>query len=457
MTRVWPVLVVAALAAAAARPASPTFSETIAPILYDKCVTCHRPGEAAPFSLITFADVEKRGTLIAKVTASRYMPPWHAAHGYGEFADERRLSDAEIAAIREWVARGMPEGDPAKLPKLPKFPDGWQLGTPDVILRMPAGFEIPASGPDVYRNFVVPSGLVEDKWVRAIEFRPSARKAVHHVLFAYDATGASAKIDGRDGKPGFGGMGRVGVGAATGGAGPLGGWAVGATPQSFPPGVALPLPKGSDLVLQMHFHPTGKPEVEQSTVGIYFADRPPERRLWSLQIPALFGFGAGIDIPAGEKRFTIEDSLTLPVDVNAFSIAAHAHYVAKEMKAEATLPDGRTQPLLWIKDWDFNWQDRYTYKSVVALPKGTRIDVRIVYDNSEDNPHNPAAPPRRVQWGEQSFDEMGSVLIAVQASRKEDEPVLQQALAERARAAIARATLNGTMRRLLEQRARGGQ
>jgi len=280
---------------------------------------------------------------------------------------------------------------------------------------------------------------------------------VHHVLFAYDTSGAAERRDGRDGKPGFGGMGAAGAGAAAPGAtGPLGGWAVGATPVFLPPGVALSLPKGADIILQMHFHLTGKPETEQSTIGIYFADKAPERRVWSLQVPPLFGFGAGLDIPAGEKHYTIRDSMTVPVDVNAFSVTAHAHYLAREMKATATLPDGTTQPLLWIQNWDFNWQDRYTYKTPVTLPKGTRIDATIVYDNSADNDRNPSVPPTRVQWGEQSTDEMGSVILAVQCARKEDEPALQMALAAQRRATIMRAQANGTLQRLLEQRGRGG-
>jgi hypothetical protein len=459
MTRVWLLLLagMVAVGAGAARPsAPPTFSADVAPILYDNCVTCHRAGEAAPFALITYADAVKHGKQIAKVTGSRFMPPWHAAHGFGDFAGERRLSDAQIATIGAWFSAGMREGDPTKMPPLPAFPDGWHLGTPDLVLKMPAGFDVPVSGPDVYRNFVVATHLAEDKWVRAIEFRPSARKVVHHVLFAYDATGAAAQKDGRDGRPGFGGMGSVGVGGINGGTGPLGGWAVGATAQLLPDGVAMALPKGSDVVLQMHFHPTGKPEIEQSTIGIYFAAQAPERRLMSVQVPALFGFGAGIDIPAGQKDFAIQDSFMLPVDVRAFSINAHAHYIAKEMKASATLPDGSTQPLLWIPHWDFAWQDRYTYKTPLLLPKGTRIDARLIYDNSADNPHNPSAPPKRVQWGEQSFDEMGSVILAVQAVRKEDEAALQQALADRLRAAIARAQADGTLRRLMEQRRAGG-
>src|SRR5262252_2746436 len=199
---VWLFVAAAGLAAAADKV---TFSETIAPIVYQNCVTCHRPGEAAPFALISYEDVKKRGALIASVTKSRYMPPWHAAHGFGEFDQERRLTDEQIAAIGEWVKAGMPQGDLAKMPKLPQFTEGWHLGKPDWVLEMPAGFDIPASGPDIYRNFVIPTGLAEDKWVRAVEFRPSARKVVHHVLYAWVGGGSLKRQDGADGKPGFGG------------------------------------------------------------------------------------------------------------------------------------------------------------------------------------------------------------------------------------------------------------
>jgi len=427
-----------------------TFSENIAPIVYENCVTCHRPGEAAPFALISYDDVKKRGSLIASVTKSRYMPPWHAAHGYGEFAAERRLSDEQIAMIGAWVKDGMPQGDPAKMPKVPQFTEGWHLGKPDLILQMPAGFDLPASGPDVYRNFVIPTGLTEDKWVRAVEFRPSARKVVHHVLYAWVSGGSLPRQNGADGKPGFGGMGTVGVVPGQGG-GSLGGWAVGNTPVFLPDGLALPLPKGADFVLQMHFHLTGKAETEQSTVGIYFADKPPEKQLFAAQAPALFGFGAGLDIPAGKKDYTIEGALTLPADVMAYSVGAHAHYVGKDIKATATLPDGTVKPILWIPDWDFAWQDRYNYKDPVFLPKGTRMDVRIVYDNSADNPRNPSNPPKRVLWGEQSTDEMGSVTMQVVAVHKEDEPVLQKFFTERTQEAIQAGIQNGTAKRFMQQ------
>jgi len=443
------------IAAAALLPAADkiTFSENVAPLVYDNCVTCHRPGEAAPFSLISYEDVKKRGALIATVTKARYMPPWHATHGYGEFADERRLTDQQIATIAGWVQQGMPQGDPAKMPKLPEFTDGWHLGKPDLIVEMPVGFNLPASGPDVFRNFVIPLNLKEDKWVRAVEFRPSARKVVHHVLFAYAPAGSMARIDGVDGKPGFGGMGTVGIAPGQGNSGGLGGWAVGGTASFMPAELAMPLPKGSDFLLQMHFHLTGKPEIEKSTVGIYFADKAPERNMINAGLPALFGFGAGIDIPPGEKNYTIQDSLTLPVDVKVYGAAAHAHYLAKEIKATATLPDGTIEPLIWIQDWDFNWQEQYSYKRSFILPKGTRIDALLRYDNSANNPRNPSNPPKRALFGEESFDEMGSVGLKLVTVRKEDEPALQKVLADGAQAAIQRGAADGTAKRYLEHQA----
>jgi mono/diheme cytochrome c family protein len=435
--------------------AATTFAATIAPILYANCVTCHRSGEAAPFPLISYEDVAKRGDLIAEVTQSKYMPPWHAAPGHGEFLGERRLTDAQIAAIGGWVKAGMPRGDASKMPKLPAFPsEGWRLGQPDLILEMPVGFDLPASGPDVFRNFVIPTNLTEDRWVRGIEFRPSARKVVHHALFAYVPGGQLAARDGADGRPGFGGMGAVGVGNARSDSRGLGGWAVGATPMLLPAGVAARLPKGSDFLLQMHFHLSGKPETEKSLIGIYFADKAPEKDLFSVELPALFGVGAGIDIPPGEKRYTIQDSFTLPGDVSIYSATAHAHYLAKEMKATATLPDGSTKPLIWINDWDFNWQDSYVYKSPFTLPKGTRIDVTLIYDNSADNPRNPISPPRRALWGEQSFDEMGMVGFGFEVLNKADVPTFQQTLAARAKSAIAAGGKDGTIGRFLARQQR---
>jgi len=436
-------------------PTNPTFTDTIAPIVYANCVTCHRPGEVAPFSLISYDDVVKKGKQIARATEEKYMPPWHAVRGYGEFVGERGLTDAQIATIGTWVKNGMPRGDESKMPRLPVFPpDGWRLGQPDLILEMPTGFDLPASGPDVFRNFVIPTKLTEDKWVRGIEFRPSARKVVHHALFAQVAGGSLAARDGADGRPGFGGMGAVGVINDRGGSRSLGGWAVGATPTMFPEGFAALLPKGSDFLLQMHFHLSGKSETEKSLIGIYFADKAPQKNLFSVELPALFGVGAGIDIPPGETRFTIRDSFTLPGDVSVYSAIAHAHYLAKEMKATATLPDGSTRPLLWIRDWDFNWQDTYVYKQPFTLPKGTRLDATISYDNSADNPRNPITPPRRALWGEQSFDEMGTVGFGFEVLNQADVPAFSEALTSRSKSAIAAGGKDGTIGRFLAHQQR---
>jgi mono/diheme cytochrome c family protein len=424
-----------------------TYAETIAPILFENCVTCHRPGETAPFSLTTFEDAKKRGALIATVTKSRYMPPWHAAHGYGEFVGERRLTDEQIAVIGEWVKQGMPEGDRSKTPKLPVFPEGWKLGAPDVVLEMPVGYNIPASGPDQFRNFVIPTNLVEDRWVRAVDYRPSARTVVHHAIFSRIKGGAAANRDGADGKPGFPGAAPVGFqGLAESGG--LGGWVPGATAAFLPEGMAMRLPKGSDFVLQIHFHPSGKPETERSQVALYFSDKAPERSLIDVDAPTLFSFGKPLDIAAGAKDYAVEDSVVLPVDVRAYAVGAHAHYLGKEMKATATLPDGTVKPLLWIQDWDFNWQDTYTYKDPFDLPRGTRIDVKIGWDNSTDNPRNPRNPPRRVYWGLQSQDEMGGVNLVVATKNKEDEGALTKFLGERGGGAGRAGFQNGNLARM---------
>ena len=435
-------------APAPSRDGRVTFTEHIAPIVYDNCVSCHRPGEAAPFSLISYDDVKNRGQLIAAVTQSRYMPPWQATHGYGDFEGERRLTDPQIETIATWVKNGMPQGDANRMPALPKFTSGWRLGTPDLVLEMSKDFEVPASGPDLFRNFVIPSGLVEDKWVRAVEFRPSARTVVHHALFAYVRAGAYAEIDGADGRPGFPGLAPIGANPNIAPAGSLGGWAVGATPRFLPEGLALPMGKGSDLVLQMHFHPSGKAERERSTIGIYFAKSAPDRRLRVLQLPGLFGIGSGIDIQPGEKYYVVERSATLPVDVKVYLANPHAHYLAKEFKATATLPDGSTKPLLWIQDWDFNWQDGYNYKEPVLLPKGTRVDVRITYDNSASNPRNPSNPPKRVWWGEESTDEMGTIGFGLIPVRREDEAAWEQFARQQTLGTIIAAGQNGTLQRL---------
>ena len=430
--------------------AAPTFATDIAPLIYERCTVCHRPGQSAPFSLITFDDVKKRGEFIVTVTAKRYMPPWHAMHapGFEEFRDDRRLSDAQLAMLKSWVDAGMPSGDLSKAPKAPEFTSGWSLGTPDLLLSLPNSITVPAEGADIYKNIVLPIDLPEDRWITAIDFAPSARREVHHALFFTGDAKMSSQVGDGDLLPGLNlnaargggaGAGRATAGGRRGGGssnaltqaldsawGGVGGWVPGITPKLFPEGIAQPFPAHSNLVVQLHLHPSGRAQQEQGQLAIYFAKRAPERSLTSVQVPPMFGYAAGIDIPAGEAHYTIKDSFVLPVDVDAYGVRGHAHYLAKEMKMTATLPDGTTRGLLWISDWDFGWQDSYYYKTPFHLPKGTKVDTEIVYDNTAANPRNPNTPLKRVMWGRESFDEMGSMTLMVAAMNPREGDTLRQ-------------------------------
>ncbi len=419
---------------------APTFAEHVAPIIHRHCAACHRPGQVGPFNLLSFADVAKRAEMVGTVVRDRYMPPWKPVIGHGEFANERRLSDAELATIDAWVLAGAPEGDPAKTPALPAFPEGqWPLGKPDLVLKMEQAYPVPAQGRDEYRWFVLPLALPEDKWVKAVDFRPSSRAVVHHALFFLDDTGHARKLDGADGKPGFGGM-RSRI------SGRLGGYVPGATPAPFPVDLALHLPRQSDFLLQVHFHPSGKAAQEQSEVALYFADKPPSRKLLPLQLPPAFGRGAGIDVPPGEANYRIEESFTLPADATAWNVSGHAHYICREMRLTATLPDGTRKRLLYIDDWDLDWQDRYDFREPIRLPKGTVIKSEIVWDNSPTNPNNPFSPPRRIRWGRESTDEMGSITLMLTADRVADEPILQRAYLKHMATVVRGAAADATER-----------
>src|ERR1051326_1013453 len=412
---------------AASDTPSVTFNQQIAPIIYQNCSTCHRPDEAAPFPLLSYHDAVRKAKTIAKVIASGTMPPWKAEPASYAYRDERRLTARQIALIQTWVAQGMPEGPDAAKIEPPKFASGWTLGEPDLVVEMPAAYHVPPDGPDIYRNIAVPLGLTEDKWVTAIDMKPSARAVVHHVLYFADGNGRIHEKPQQGTEPGFSGM------RAGGASIPLGGWAVGAQPHLFPHGLALRVPKNSDLVVQYHFHPTGKPEAEKSVIGLYFAKKPPERTLARIQMPPHYSLFSGLDIPAGEKDFVIRDSYTLPVAIDAVGLGAHAHYLATKLKMTATLPGGEMKTLLLIKDWDFAWQDRYFFKELVPLPAGTRLDAEIHWDNSTGNPHNPSSPPSRVSWGEESKDEMGSISLIALAHAEADLPDLRRDISQRGR------------------------
>jgi hypothetical protein len=283
--------------------------------------------------------------------------------------------------------------------------------------------------------------LSDDKWVTALDYEPSARKVVHHAL--YFTAPSDMPVQDDEIVPGLslvgaallrGGLGGGGGAAAqasraSDAAAGLGGWVPGTMPRFFPEGIGQPLPRHTNLILQLHLHPSGKAESESGRVALYFAKSPPQHSLTGVQVPPAFGFGMGIDILAGERDYTIHDSFVLPVDIDAFGARGHAHYLCKEMKMTATLPDGTSRGLLWLKPWDFNWQDSYFFTTPFALPKGTRIDTTIIYDNSTSNLKNPNTPPKRVRWGRGSFDEMGSMTLLVTTATSAETQTLRAAQA----------------------------
>jgi len=381
--------------------AAPTFNKDIAPILYRNCATCHRPGEVAPFSLLTYQDAAKRASLIATVTKKRYMPPWKPEPGYGDFDHVRRLTDNEIAQIGEWAATGAQEGDASDKPAVPAFPSGWQAGEPDQVLKMSLPYAVRADGPDQFRCFVLPMNLTRESYVSGAEFRAGNARVVHHALIFLDSTGTARKLAGASGGyPCFGGPGFAGAGL-------LVGWAPGYTPLPAEPALSQSVRPGTDVVIQIHYHPSGKPEEDQSSIGLKFSGPPTKGRA------LLLVMNRYLDIPAGESHYVVKASVTVPQDAELWGITPHAHYLATEMKVDARLPDGSVTPLIRIKDWDFNWQGQYRYKQPIKLPKGTRIELEYVYDNSVGNPHNPSRPPVRVRFGEQTKDEMALAFLGL--------------------------------------------
>lgn len=399
-----------------------TFTRDVAPILFESCGSCHRPGGAGPFSLLAYEGAKQRAQQIADVTQSGYMPPWLPEPGLVAFQGERRLSEAEIETLQRWAAAGTPEGDPAELPPVPEWPSGWALGEPDLVVESPP-FELAAEGPDVFRNFVLPLDVPAVRYVRALEFQPEDPSVVHHAVMQVDRTGSTRRLDAEDPGPGYGGM---FLGASERPDGHFLGWTPGHFPREAPDGLAWSLEPNMDLVLQLHMPPSGKPETVRTQVGLYFTPEPPEREMFGLLLGS-----EEIDIPAGEADYVVEDRFTLPAPVTAFGIYPHAHYLGKRMEVWAELPTGERRWLLRIPNWDFDWQDEYRYEAPIALPAGATVVMRYVYDNSAANPQNPHHPPQRVTYGPESTDEMAFLLLQTLPDRAEDLPRLQEAQLEK--------------------------
>jgi tetratricopeptide (TPR) repeat protein/mono/diheme cytochrome c family protein len=405
-----------------------TFNRDIAPIMFQSCACCHRPGESGPFPLLTYDDVKKQARQIEVVTRTRYMPPWLPQPQALSFADELRLSDEQVATIKRWVEEGAPEGDPADLPPQPKFVAGWQLGQPDLVLTAAKPYRLRASGSDMYWNFIFRVPIDRTRWVKAVEIRPGDKRLVHHANILVDRLQTSRQKE-KEPDAGFEGMEIKIESEVFDPDSHFLFWKPGTVPYVEPEGMALGLDKGTDLILNVHLQASGKPETIQPAIGIYFTDQPATKFPMLLQLEN----DAELDIQAGDEHFVVSDELTLPIDVDLLAIYPHAHYLGKDLLATATFPDGSTHTLIHIPQWDLNWQAVYRYAKPMFLPKGTTVSMRYVYDNSEENALNPNHPPERVRGGNRSKDEMAHLWLQVlprNSSPRAGDPrmALQEAL-----------------------------
>ena len=412
-----------------APPRPVTFARDIAPILFHSCAPCHHPGEAAPFSLLSYADAKTHAHQIAAVTQSRIMPPWLPDPGEFHFADDLRLTDEQIASIHAWVDQGAVEGDAVDLPEPPQFTPGWQLGKPDVIVRAAKPYTLPAGGTDAYWNFVFRTPVDRTRWLRAIEIRPGDKRLVHHANVLVDRGETARRQEAQPGA-GFPGMELLIESEVFDPDSHFLFWKPGSVPYVEPDGMALRLDKDTDLVLNTHLQPSGKEEGIQPTLGLYFTDKPATLHPMLLQLQN----DAALDIPAGAQDFLVSDDFTLPVDVDLLAIYPHAHYLGRELLGTATLPDGTTKTLIHIRRWDLNWQAVFRYAQAVTLPKGTTISMRFRYDNSSDNVRNPNHPPQRVHRGNRAIDEMAHLWLQVlpkasPGTRIDPRALLQEAMA----------------------------
>ena len=383
----------------------PTYTKDVAAILQKNCLECHRRGQVGPFALETYEQARKRAADIANVVEERGMPPWKASPHFGvKFQDERVLPEKDIATIIAWAETGAPEGNPADLPPSPQFSEEWLLGTPDLVVDTGTDYPVPASGGDIYRCFVIPTRLAKDVYVTAAEYRPGNRRVVHHILAYVDTSGKARERDQADPGPGYACFGGPGEPIH----GDLGGWAPGIQPRVLPDGIGRSLPRGSDLIVQLHYHPSGKPETDRTKIGLHFARKPIHQTLhW---IPT---FNPGMELPPGQSPIEIKAAWAVPVDLVGHAVTPHMHLLGRDISMSLKFPDGREQDLIKIDDWDFNWQYSYFFETPIDLPKGTVVNVVGHYDNTAANPRNPHKPPKLVKWGEATTDEMCVGFIAV--------------------------------------------
>jgi len=400
----------------------PTFTRDIAPIVFTNCTPCHRPGQAVPFSLLTYADAVKHAGAIADETRQRHMPPWLPDHGEFAILGERRLTSDQIATIQQWARGDRLEGRPDDLPKIPVFPDGWQLGAPDRVLTLATPYRLQPGTEDVYRDLVIRSPVPANVFVRAVEFRTNGAP-IHHAVIRVDRTGASRAHDGLDGQPGFNGMSWPTVQDPDG---QFIGWAPGRGPIVSPDGMPWRLNRGDDLVVELHMLAAKKPAVVSPVIALFTTATPPVRTPLTVKMGSKL-----IDIPAGATDYEVTDTYELPVPVTLLSVYPHAHYLGKDMRVTATWPGGETKTLLHIPHWSFHWQQDYRYATPIPLPRGTVVKMRYTYDNSEANEDNPHTPPVRVRVGPNSTDEMAELGLQVLTESVADSARLARAFGAR--------------------------
>ena len=412
------VVTVGAREPAIAGTTAATFARDVAPILFQHCAVCHRPGGAASFSLLSYEDARPRARAIRLATRTRSMPPWKPEPGRGgPFVGERRLSDQDIDVIAAWVDAGAPAGNPEDLPPRPEWPGGWRLGQPDLVIEMPA-YTLAANQDDVFRKFAIPIPVSATRYVRGIEFQPDNARVVHHANMRIDRTPSSRRLDEQDPEPGYDGVTPFDARYPDG---YFLGWTPGQVRPLAPEGMSWRLHPGSDLLLELHLMSSDRPEVIQSRIGFFFTNEAPTK------VPFTIRLGKqNLDIPAGATNYRSVDRYVLPVDVEVFGVQPHAHYLARDVKGHATLPDGTSRPLIHISDWDFDWQDSYRYAEPFFLPRGTELTMEFTFDNSIANRRNPHAPPRRVTWGQRSTNEMGDLWIQVLPAGPADREILER-------------------------------
>jgi peroxiredoxin len=395
-----------------AATAKVTYYHDVLPILQERCQQCHRPGEVGPFSLMTYKQAMNWASDIKDYTQSRKMPPWKPVAGPA-FHNERKLTDTELATLAAWADGGTPEGDAKDAPAPKKFVDGWQLGQPDLVLTMSDEMSVGATGDDLFRCFVLPTNLPEDKYVVALEVRPGNPKVVHHTLNFIDRSGQGRKLEQdeqkrnksakeQDSGPGY----SVGMGVGFLPQGNLAGWAPGQLARTLPEGTGYPLPKGADVVVQVHYHRTGRVEKDKTSLGLYFAKKPVDRPYKGMVIPGRFFM-----IPAGDPHFKVSGGIEVRQDCRLYSVMPHMHKLGREVTVKVTPPGGPAFDLIAIKDWDYNWQETYILKEPIDLKAGTVLHVDAFYDNTANNLENPSGGKSPVFFGEQTTNEMCFVFL----------------------------------------------